>query len=147
MLEPQFQQADPWIFPTATPSFTDVALYAQLSWGKDIAIGRGIEDLTAGELPDTQTEGVDSFFDGTRYPALHRWFTAMKDYVANLPSTESKSTSAQDALEQMRNYKLPASAPLLLPTPANPHRDLDKQAGLVSGIQVSVAPDDTGRDE
>ena len=36
-------------------------------------------------------------------------------------------------------------AGLLLPTPAPQHVEFDRKLGLLPGVQVTVAPDDTGR--
>jgi hypothetical protein len=71
----------------------------------------------------------------------------MKQHFANLPSTETRMLDPGAALKQLQEYKTPKWMSLLLPTPAKPHFDLDRKTGLVSGVKVSVAPDDTGRDE
>lgn len=146
ILEPLFQSSGPWMFSTATPSLADISLYYQLSWGNDIAAGRNLADLSGGELSNTNTEGTVSVFNPTRYPALHRWYTAMQEYRSKLPLTEKKA-SAEEAVQQMRRYTPPRGASLLIPTPNKPHYELDNKNGLVPGTRVSVAPDDTGRDE
>ena len=50
-------------------------------------------------------------------------------------------------MQQLKEYKPEKWRSLVLPTPAEPHFDLDRKTGLVPGVKVSVAPDDTGRDE
>jgi glutathione S-transferase len=47
-----------WLFDTETPSMADVSLYYQLDWGKEIASGKGIGDLTGGGTEDTNTVGM-----------------------------------------------------------------------------------------
>lgn len=122
----------------------DIALYYQLSWGIDIAAGRGIHNLTGGGTQDTDTEGTGTVFNAARYPSLHQWFVAMRNYFANLPSTETKA-SPEQAIQLMKSYNAPESVSLLLPTAAEPHSELDQRNGLAPGATVSVAPDDTGR--
>jgi len=135
------------MFSTPTPSLADISLYYQLSWGLDIAAGRGIENLTNGGTSNTNTEGASVVFNQQRYPALHRWYIAMRHYFSELPSTEKRAPSLESALQQLRSFASPSSIPLLLPTPNIAHLELDQKNGLVPGVQVSVAPDDTGRDE
>jgi hypothetical protein len=71
----------------------------------------------------------------------------MKQYFAGLPSTETRVTHTKAALQRLKDYRPVKRNSLLLPTPAKPHLDLDRKNGLVPGVKVSVAPDDTGRDE
>jgi hypothetical protein len=71
----------------------------------------------------------------------------MKEYFASLPSTEIRALDARAAMQQLKEYKPEKWKPLVLPTPAKPHFDLDRKTGLVPGVKVSVVPDDTGRDE
>jgi hypothetical protein len=112
-----------------------------------MAAGRGIENLTGGGTKDTNSEGASSVFNTTRYPALSRWYLALKQYFANLPSTETRASDPEATLRRLSEYKPTKRIPLLLPTPAKSHFDLDRRNGLVPGVKVSVAPDDTGRDE
>jgi hypothetical protein len=147
MLEHQFRSAEPWIFTTPHPSLADISLYYQLDWGQDIAAGRGIQNLTGGGTKDTNTEGASSVFNATRYSAIWKWYVAMKQYFANLPSTEMRVSDSATAVQQLKEYKPTKWTSLLLPTPARPHFELDRKMGLVPGVKVSVAPDDTGRDE
>ena len=148
ILEPQFVLgSSPWIFSTPHPSLVDISLYYQLDWGNNIAAGRGLNNLTGGGTEDTNTEGATSVFNAERYPALYKWFKTMKEHFEGLPSTETKVTEPEPALKQLRDFKPETSKSSLIPTPAKPHFDLDKKLGLVPGVKVSVAPDDTGRDE
>jgi hypothetical protein len=71
----------------------------------------------------------------------------MKEYFASLPSTETRALDTGAAMQRLKEYKLGKWKSLVLPTPAKPHFDLDRKTGLVPGTKVSVAPDDTGRDE
>lgn len=111
-----------------------------------MAAGRGLNNLTGGGTPDTDGEGIQSVFNPTRYPGLHRWYLAMKDYFKGLPDTETIAISPSETIQSIRDAEL-APSPPLIPTPARAHSDLDKQIGLSPGMEVSVAPDDTGRNE
>ncbi len=71
----------------------------------------------------------------------------MKQHFADLPSTETKVTNPDAALRQLQDYQPETAKSLLTPTSAKPHYKVDKKLGLLPGIKVSVAPDDTGRDE
>ncbi|KAK5125978.1 hypothetical protein LTR85_011333 [Meristemomyces frigidus] len=147
MLEPMFDNKDgPWIFSTSSPSLADISVYYQLSWGSDIAAGRLINNLTGGGTSDTDTEGATPVFNAQRYPGLYTWYTTLQRYLENLPSTENKDPPFSEVLEQIK--KSPSLGPksLLLPTPRSSHADLDGKCGLTEGALVSVAPDDTGRD-
>ena len=124
-----------------------MSFFYQLDWVKDMAAGRGIANLTGGETADTDTDGANAVLNRTRYPAMQRWYDAMKEYLANLPDLETETTDPSVVLQQMKQYEPPATASLPLPTTAVPHTDLNHQLGLQPGVTVSVAPDDTGRDE
>ncbi|KIW11711.1 hypothetical protein PV08_11013 [Exophiala spinifera] len=157
LLEPLFQTpgTKQWVFEGDKPSAADVALWYQLDWGERISRGDGIANLTGGGTADGAGEGVASVFDPARYPGVFAWFERAKRYFAELPSTETRVESGGDAkgvdrvIERIRD-----TAPLalddeevpLLPTPAGPHGSLDARNGLVKGVEVTVAPDDTGRD-
>lgn len=83
----------------------------------------------------------------------------MERYFKDLALTETRVEGSDEegrrmVLERLKDYEPAATASggeevarLLLPTPAPAHEELDKKAGLVPGVKVSVAPDDTGRDE
>lgn len=151
VLEPLFAETNdqrPWVLSTEKPSLADVALFYQLDWGNDIAAGRGTESLTGGGTYDEQTAlGATPVFNAERYPNLHRWFAAFRRYHNGLPSLETRlEDNPEIALRKVRDYSMPDIVPLLL-TPAAPHVELDSKNGLVPGIEISVAPDDTGREE
>jgi len=138
------------MFSTKTPSLADITLYYQLLWGTDIAAGRGIQNLTGGEAKDTDAEGATSVFNANRYPSLYKWFYAVRDFLDNLPSTATVAATPNAisaALQLAKDYVAPGAESLLIPTPNETHFDLDRTNGLVPGTRVSVAPDDTGRDE
>ena len=142
-----------WLFETETPSLADVALYYQLEWGKDIARGVGIGDLTGGGTQDTETEGAASVFNSERYPDLWAWFHRMKDHIAGLPTVENKiekgdEVAIKKAIESLKGYpKLGAEC--MIKTPGGQHVELDAKTGLIvgQGLKVSIAPDDTGKDD
>ncbi|KAF2107486.1 hypothetical protein BDV96DRAFT_506267 [Lophiotrema nucula] len=147
LLEPTFS-AGTWCIPTQSPSLADVSLYYQLRWGIDIAAGKGIYNLTAGGTQDTTLDVTDSVFNEERYPGVWTWFHTLESYLASLPDLETPLT---DATTSTLVDLLGPCAPLrdedlLVPTPAGEHSTLDVQRGLVEGVQVSIAPDDTGRD-
>jgi glutathione S-transferase len=139
-----------WVFEGEKPSAADVAVWYQLDWGEKISRGEGISDLTGGGTGDGSGEGMGSVFNKERYPELVSWFERFKAYLDQLPSTETRIERADDAgikktLERLRDTKLAEQVPVL-PTPAGPHQELDRRSGLVLGAEVSIAPDDTGRD-
>ena len=148
MLEPLFDDTEtsPWIFSTRSPSLADVSVYYQLSWGSDIAAGRLIDNLTAGGTSDTATEGATSIFNAKRYPGVFTWYKTMERYLNNLTSTETKDPPWEDVLTQMKKSPALGKKSVLLPTPRSSHVELDRKCGLLEGATVSVAPDDTGRD-
>ena len=148
ILEPLFKDNDgPWIFSTDRPSLADIALFYQLEWGNDIAAGRGIENLTAGETYDSSAQGATPVFNAQRYPNLMRWFDAFRSYLGRLPNVEVReANSPENALRAIGGYVFGKEIPLL-PTSAPPHAELDANNGLLPRAAVSVAPDDTGRAE
>ena len=85
-----------------------------------------------------------------RYPNLHAWSKKVKTYFAGLPSTETRVEDArqvEEVMKQLQSCEAAQPESLLIPTPSPPHYELDRRIGLVPGVKVSVAPDDTGRDE
>ncbi|EMD00882.1 hypothetical protein BAUCODRAFT_62147 [Baudoinia panamericana UAMH 10762] len=148
MIEPLFDAKDtPWIFSTSSPSLADVSLYYQLSWGSDIAAGRLIDNLTAGGTQDTNTEGIKAVFNAQRYPGVYQWYKTFERYVENLASTETKDPDFANVLKEAKKSPSLGRRSLLLPTPRNTVDELDRKCGLVEGAVVSVAPDDTGRND
>lgn len=148
ILEPLFKDTDgPWIFSTNTPSLADIALFYQLEWGNNIAAGKGIKNLTEGESNDSSAQGATMVFNAQRYPNLMKWFDAFHLYLSRLPNVEIRAVdSPENALRATRDYVF-AKEIALLPTSAPPHVELDAKNGLLLGAEVTVAPDDTGRDE
>lgn len=143
----------PWVFDGSTPSAADIALYYQLDWGEKISRGEGIEDLTGGGVRDGTSagEGMTSVFNATRYPGLTAWFQRFKKFIDDLPDRETRierqdESGVQRVLDGIKALPTLEEGAPLIPTPAEPHAALDKRNGLVKGAQVSVAPDDTGRD-
>lgn len=151
LLEPLFQsERKTWVFEGDRPSAADVALWYQLDWGEKISRGEGIQNLTGGGTRDGDGEGMAGVFNPSRYPGLLAWFERVKRYFAELPSTETRIESGDvegvdGVIEGVSRAQAPEEVPLL-PTPSGPHASLDTRNGLVKGVEVSVAPDDTGRD-
>jgi len=147
LLEPTFQKPGAWAVPTKTPSLADISLYYQLRWGVDIAAGRGIYNLSGGGTRDTEEDVAGSVFNESRYPGLWRWFHAFEAYISSLPDTQNiLPTSNTSWIDALRQTPLVPDEQLLVPTAVEQHPSLDAQRGLVPGVSVSVAPDDTGKD-
>ncbi|ETI27281.1 hypothetical protein G647_09964 [Cladophialophora carrionii CBS 160.54] len=139
-----------WMFEGDKPSAADVAVWYQLDWGEKISRGEGINDLTGGGARDGDGEGMKSVFNKERYPGLVGWFERFKGHLDSLPSTETRIERTDDAgikktLQRLKDTKLAERVPLT-PTPAGPHHELDRRNGLMTGAEVTIAPDDTGRD-
>lgn len=138
----------PWLFSTPTPSLADISLFYQLDWANNIAAGHGIENLTGGGTDDTNKEGTQAVFNKERYPAVCHWFHSFRDYVDSLPACETRVDGDPTAtLEGLKPDAHSADKDVLLPTLGSSHRSLNEKLGLHEGIEVSVAPDDTGRDD
>ena len=148
ILEPQFEDANGgFIFSTPSPSLADISLFYELQWGSDIAAGGYTNHITAGEEDNRELEGASPVFNAQRYPAMYAWYKTMQGYFENLPSTEEKCENVDEVVKQIKDSPILGKKSLLLPTPRSSHADLDAKRGLTEGAQVSVAPDDTGRDE
>ena len=148
MLEPLFDGGnESFVFSTPTPSLADISLYYQLDWGSDISAGRATHHITQGETNNAELEGVTPVFNAQRYPGVYTWFQTTKAYLDNLQPVEESGEDFNDVLKQMKDSPALGQKSLLLPTPNATHTDLDTKNGLTEGTQVSVAPDDTGRDE
>jgi hypothetical protein len=142
MLEPTLKSGK-WAVPTPTPSLADISLYYQLKWGVDIAAGRGIYNLSGGGTQDTAKDDlVGKVFNEQRYPGLWKWFHAFEAYIAGLPDLQT--TDPASWLDDIRNTPALSDDKLLVPTAVD--SGVDVQRDLVVGASVSVAPDDTGRD-
>jgi hypothetical protein len=151
MLEPLFQSgSSTWIFSTPNPSLADISLYYQLNWGMEIASGRGIENLTGGGTKDTNTEGAVGIFNENRYPGLHKWFHDFRAFIESLPLMETEATTSEDVsliLKELKSFQEKDERVRLLPTTNESDHALDEKNGWIPGTRVSVAPDDTGKDE
>lgn len=148
ILEPIFSQGQEWIFSTPAPSLADISLYYQLSWGADIAAGRGVENLTGGGAGDTNNKGATEVWNDERYPGLSSWFKRFERYIDGLPVTETRTTDFEgEVLPRLQNSSGGHYSLCLLPTPKSQHEKLDHRNGLLRGKMVTVAPDDTGRNE
>lgn len=147
MLEPTFaidgKWNEKWAIPTQTPSLADISLYYQIRWGVDIAAGRGIEDLTGGGTGDTSDEFAAKVWNQERYPGLWAWFHAFEAHISSLPDLQT--TVPKDDTKWLEEIKsLPPATPSLVPTAVEYQTEV--QRDLIVGKSVSVAPDDTGRD-
>ena len=148
ILEPQLANGD-WFFSTQRPSLADISLYYQLNWANRISAGEGVSDLTGGSIRDIDTSGIEEVFNADRYPNILTWFQKFKKFMDLLPSTQTRLL-AEDVDQTLREFLLASPqriAPDLLPTSAPPNRMLNQKLGLNLGTEVSVAPDDTGRDD
>ena len=148
LLEPMFADSDGgFVFSTPSPSLADLSVWYQLDWGSDMAAGRSSYNLTGGEVDKTELEGVKPVFNMQRYPATFTWFKTLERYFENVPSTEQKAENFDDVVKQMKEAPNLGPKSLLLPTPQPSQQELDEKCGLTTGAYISVAPDDTGRDE
>jgi len=89
---------------------------------------------------------VGTVFNEERYPGVWRWFYSSEAYITSLPGLETEldgnNSSWKTSLQQT---PLLSDEKMLVPTAVGEHPSLDLQRGLVKGVVVSVAPDDTGR--
>jgi len=157
ILEPLFAEnekdGEKWMLRTPTPGAADVNLYFMFKWGRDIARGVGVNNLTGGELPEMTLEGIEGLFNETRFPGIWRWFENVEDYWRGLSEVEAKRFEDEDeegvrqVLETMNSAsRLEDDIPML--TTSQPWNEaLDAISGLFVGQRVLVAPDDTGRDD
>jgi glutathione S-transferase len=148
ILEPMFDDGTgSFIFSTESPSLADISLYYELKWGEQVGSGSYTEHITAGETSDAELEGAAPVLNAQRYPGVYKWYKTIERYFENLPSTEERSEKFEDVLKQIKGSPTLGRKSLLLPTPRSTHLELDKKCGLEEGALVSIAPDDTGRDE
>ena len=147
LLEPTFRSST-WAFATRTPSLADLSLYYQLRWGIDIAAGKGIYNLSAGATKDTEHHDIAAtVFNEERFPGLWRWLHAFEEYIGALPDCETAIQKSDKAwIQGLRNTPLLPEDKILVPAAVQQHPSLDLQRGLRPGALVSIAPDDTGRD-
>jgi hypothetical protein len=145
LLEPTFKKPGAWCIPTKTPSLADISLYYQLRWGIDIAAGVGIENLSGGGAKEGDGgEDVGKVFNKDRYPGLWAWFHAFETYIASLPDLQASAPASW--ISDLRATPLLSEDELLVHAAVEQHPSLDAARGLVPGVSVSIAPDDTGRD-
>lgn len=146
LFEDLFREADDeWVFWTPEPSLADISIWYQLNWGMEMAQGKGIYNLTGGGTADTSgKEGAESVFNKERYPATWLWYERFKVHMERMENVEKKISEGE--AERLLT-SVPDTGPKVLPTHAKPHTELDGKNGLTSGAMISVAPDDTGRDE
>jgi hypothetical protein len=111
----------------------------------DIAAGKGVYNLTGGNVQESGEDVVSLVFNETRFPGIWRWFHAFEAHIASLPDLETTvdGDSAQWKAELQRAELWPED--LLLVPAADQNELLDERRGLVPGAMVSIAPDDTGR--
>jgi hypothetical protein len=147
LLEPTLKSST-WAIPTKTPSLADLSLYYQLRWGVDISQGKGIYNLTGGSVQEAGEDVVSTVFNEERYPGVWTWFHAFEAHIASLPDLETTLSPSDPAWKtSLQNSTSLPDDLLLVPAAADQHPRLDVQRGLVPGVTVSIAPDDTGRDD
>lgn len=136
-----------WLMSTSTPSLADISVWYQLKWGSDISKGRLIDNLTAGGTHATFERGAEQVLNHKRYPSLYSWYHKFSDHIDKPGAKEFAATSIDEIVHQMKEVPVSASAEWLLPTLSRSLVELDRECGLIMGEQVSVTPDDTGRDK
>lgn len=145
LLEPTLRDTGKWLLPTEKPSLADVSFYYQLRWGMDIARGKGVYDLTGGNVGEDGEDVVRAVFNEERYPGIRMWFHRLEAHLASLQDLQT-DIEAGDTQWKARIRGLAGKASLgLVSTPAAPNKQLDIRRNLVPGRLVSVVPDDTGR--
>jgi hypothetical protein len=157
ILEPWFQEnvadGEKWMLRTPMPGAADINLYFMFKWGRDIARGVGVNNLTGGELPEMALEGIEGLFNERRFPGIWRWYENVEEYWAGLPEVEEREIEdgdgdgAREVLMKLNSAGRAGDEIPMLPTPQPWNKALDAKSGLVVGQEVSVAPDDTGRDD
>lgn len=157
ILEPLFEEnaahSEMWMLRTPTPGAADINLYFMFKWGRDIARGVGVNNLTGGELPEMALEGIEGLFNEKRFPGSWKWYQHVEEYWSTLPEVEESvvedgdSDGVSDVLRRLNSARKAGDEIPMLPTPQPWNEGLDAKIGLVVGQEVSVAPDDTGRDD
>lgn len=138
-----------WVLNTQQPSLADIAFFYQLDWGREIAKGNGVKDLTAGEVDDGGEPGAEALF--ARYPLIEGWFKRTKEYFEGLPTNETRvergdEEGVERVMRSIRECELQKEVPLL-PTSAGPYTELDERNGLKTGVKIAIAPVDTGMND
>ena len=145
-----------FLFATPTPSLADIALYYQMKWGREIARGELIADLTAGgndDIPDR--EGMEGIFTRERYPALQAWFDMTRTALGDVDSATVMRRKIEiddhpaiaEVMTKFQSSPLPDIIPIVLPGSNAWNQDLDAATGVRLGARVRVAPDDTGMND
>jgi hypothetical protein len=100
-------------------------------------------------VKDTEEPVADGVFNKERYPGVWNWFHALESYIDSLPNLEKivSEKGTEDWKSALHQSSLLPLSSCLVPTSAPGHAELDVQRGLVPGVAVSIAPDDTGRDD
>ena len=112
-----------------------------------------VYNLTAGGLSDSksnpESKGItDEVFNEERYPGIWNWYHALEAYLESLPNLESEiEGDGKGWKETLNSSSLLNDEECLVPTPAAENAVVDVQRGLVQGAMVSIAPDDTGKDD
>lgn len=139
----------PWIFETKALGLIDVAFWSQLDWAEKVSRGEGVENLTGGEAPGGQYEGMQAVFNSDRYPKTLAWFHNVKKYYDSLPllerKVEEKDSKGVDKVLSLLNGVKSDHNIDLISTPASAYKELNERNGLHKGAHVDVTPDDTGR--
>jgi hypothetical protein len=151
ILEPLFSGAEgnKWILGSEQPSMADLNLFFMTDWTERISRGELLHNLTGGDAPDGDGDGMEPVFNKQRYPGLLGWFERMTTYLDGLKTMETRldkddSQSIEKVIQDLKSTQLFKDISLL-PTSAPQHTELDTKNGLVKGAVISVAPDDTGR--
>ncbi|KAL5114039.1 hypothetical protein ACEQ8H_008095 [Pleosporales sp. CAS-2024a] len=153
VLEALFQRRDgdaeggKWIFPTKTPGLADVGLWYQIKWGIDIANGRGVEDLSGGGTVDgggQEDEVTRRVWNEGRYPGLWKWFHDFESHINGLQSLQAGNDDKQSWLAGIEDSVFLQDKELLIPTTAKNVASIPGR--LLPGADVTIAPDDTGRE-
>lgn len=151
ILEPMFAGREGWVLEGPEPSAADVALFYQLDWGEKIGRGVGIYNLTGGGTGDGGGEGMAEVFNGRRCPGLWAWFQRFGNYIEGLPLLEKRiETGDQQGVNELMGQLEEVdgtTAGRLMPTPNQRLEGLEARIGLRIGAKVSIAPDDTGRND
>ncbi|KAJ7507758.1 hypothetical protein B0H11DRAFT_1968551 [Mycena galericulata] len=122
LVEEQLSDGREWLFDTELPSFADISVHFVYAWVKGF-------------------RGVDSLFDAATFPKSLEWLARLTAYLGRLkqsqppvPKISAKDAAARIAAGAFEPYDIVGF-------------DTREAArlGLKLGDEVSIAPDDTGR--
>ncbi|KAK8237068.1 hypothetical protein HDK77DRAFT_379675 [Phyllosticta capitalensis] len=140
------QANGPWLFSSSNPSAADLALFYQLKWGRDIAQGKGVDEMIAGPAAEDDKVPVEVVFNSERYPCVVAWFKRFETYVEALPKVEKVVEDPAGALRALKESAMVPIEDAQL-HPVAPKLDvLAESLRLTRGATVSITPNDTGRD-